>query len=270
MDVSVIIVNYNTFTLTSQCIESIILQTESVSFEIILVDNASTEVDPDRFTDLFEGRITLIKSNENVGFAKGNNVGIKYAKGKYILLLNSDTVLRNNAILLCKQSLDALPKVAAIGARLEYPDGAVQHNCQRFPSIKYKLIELLRIQKFIASKDGGKLLLGSFFNHREFIYPDWIWGTFFMFPKSILKEMKDQKLPDDFFMYGEDLEWCMEFNKLGYHIAFNPAAVVVHYMGKSGGAKSALMKSNMNLFMMKYYNSFERKAIAWLDRLLMW
>ncbi|MFN3315581.1 MAG: glycosyltransferase, partial [Raineya sp.] len=82
---SIIIINYNTFSLTCKCIESILQYTQGVSYEIILVDNASTECDADKFLEFFP-QITLIKSPENVGFARGNNLGLQYAKGEYILL----------------------------------------------------------------------------------------------------------------------------------------------------------------------------------------
>lgn len=267
MEVSVIIVNYNTFDLTCLSIQSVIEKTNGLTYEIIVVDNASDEISPQEFKNKFP-EIQLIVNSANEGFAKGNNLGIVRATGEYIILLNSDAMLKNNAIAICRNSLQQHPSVGAMAARLEYPDGRIQHNCQRFPSIKYKLIELLRLQKIISKKRGGRLLLGPFFDYNDFIYVDWIWGTFFMFPRSILKQMPEHRLPDEFFMYGEDVQWCMEFNKLGYLIAFNPTSHVIHYMGKSGGAKSELMKSNMDTIMRKYYSFFNRKIIDWLDWLL--
>src|SRR6187551_458695 len=99
MDVSIIIINYNTFDLTSNCIRSVVEQTKNVSYEIILVDNASVEKDAVEFSNIFP-QIVLVKSSTNLGFAKGCNLGIEHSKGDYILLLNSDTVLVNNAVLL--------------------------------------------------------------------------------------------------------------------------------------------------------------------------
>src|SRR4051794_40929468 len=105
MEVSVIIINYNTFSLTCKCIESIINKTSGIEFEIILVDNASTECDPDLFKKKFPF-ITLIKNKENSGFSRGNNTGIHSAKYEYILLLNSDTELVNNALFLACSRLN--------------------------------------------------------------------------------------------------------------------------------------------------------------------
>src|SRR5579859_6527191 len=124
MDVSVIIVNYNTFALTCACVQSIIDNTKDLHYEIILVDNKSTEINPDEFVKKFRA-IILIKSETNVGFAKGNNLGINRSSGKYILLLNSDTVLLNNAISCAMNFLEREPRVGVVSAKLVYPDGRV-------------------------------------------------------------------------------------------------------------------------------------------------
>lgn len=265
--ISIIIINYNTFELTINCIQSIYDKTTDIDFEIILVDNASTKNNPDDFLRHFPD-ITLIKSNTNVGFAKGNNLGIEKAKGEKILLLNSDTLLKNNAIKYSADFLNKHANVAVVSSSLEYEDGQLQHTCQRFPSVKYGLCELLRIQKFLGKEKGGKLLMGSFFNHQDIAFPDWVWGTFFMFPRKLLKELAEQKLADIFFMYGEDIQWCMEFKKLGYKIGFEPKAKVIHLMGKSGAPKNQLMIDNHKIFMNLYYNVFQKIIIKLINKLL--
>jgi len=267
MDVSVIIINYNTFRLTCNCIQSIIEKTQDVSYEIILVDNGSVETDPKEFSIHFPD-IKLIRSVKNLGFAKGNNLGIAGASGKYVLLLNSDTTLKNDAISISREFLESHASVAVVTARLEFADGTVQHNCQRFPSIRYKLFELFRLQKFISKPSAGRILLGSFFNHDKLIFPDWTWGTFFMFRRELLDLLPEKKLTDSFFMYGEDMQWCMEFRKLGYAVAFEPSARIIHYMGQSKGRKSMLMKENHQRFMELYYSVMHRRLISLLDHLL--
>ncbi|MFD1000111.1 glycosyltransferase family 2 protein [Ohtaekwangia kribbensis] len=266
--VSIIIVNYNTFEFTCKCVQSILEKTKGCSYEIIVVDNASAEVAIKGINKLFPS-VTLLESEVNLGFAKGNNMGIRYAKGDFILLLNSDAELQNDAVSICLNFLRQEQLVAAVSGALKYPDGRIQHNCQRFPSIKYKLFELFRLQKVFSRVRSGKMLLGFFFNHSEVVYPDWVWGTFFMFERKLLSLLPEQKLADDFFMYVEDIQWCMEFRKLGYSIAFQPAALVTHHMGKSGGAKSVMIDENMNKFMEAYYSPWERKLIKLLDRILL-
>jgi GT2 family glycosyltransferase len=267
VDVSIVIINFNTYKLTTECIKSVQALTHNVSFEIILVDNASTEVDAKVFAEKFP-TITLVRSLQNIGFAKGNNLGIEKAKGKFVLLLNSDTIFLNNVVNILRDFLQGHPSVAAVGGRLEYPNGEPQHCCQRFPSVRYKLFELLRLQKILSRKLSGRILLGFFFDYQSIAYPDWIWGTCFMFRRELLQLLPDQKLADDFFMYGEDVQWCLEYRKLGHRVAFEPAARIVHYMGKSGAIKSGMMKKNMQELMNRYYSKFHQRCIRFLDKLL--
>jgi GT2 family glycosyltransferase len=266
VEVSIVIINYNTFALTCGCINSIVKMTSGLKYEIIVVDNNSTEFPASDFKRKFQD-IILIESPVNVGFAKGNNLGIARASGKYILLLNSDTVLLNDAVSRAKNFLECEQDVGVLAARLEYPDGRIQHNCQRFPSIRYKLFELLRLQKFLREFDGGKILFGPFFGYDSVAYPDWVWGTFFMFRRESLKLLPENKLADDFFMYVEDVQWCMDFKLIGYRIAFLPTARVIHLMGGSGSERNELMIKNMNQFMERY-SWVKRTVIQLLDYLL--
>jgi GT2 family glycosyltransferase len=265
--VSIIIINYNTFNLTIECIESIYRNEQSLLFEVIVVDNASTDADISKIKVLFP-HITLIKNDRNIGFAKANNVGIQVANGEYILLLNSDTVLLNDAVSRVRSFMQLRPNVGAASAQIQFPDGRLQHNCQRFPSVFFTILELIRIQKFFGRKIGGRLLLGAFFDHKSEIVSDWIWGTFFMFRKELLNNLPGKKLPETFFMYCEDMEWCMVFKRLGFKIAFFPDAKIVHYMGQSKGDKVRLMEKNQKIFMTRYYSKFSIQVINLLNRVL--
>lgn len=267
MDVSVIILNYNTFELTCSCIRSVLSKTRGCSYEVILVDNASTERDPGEFVRLFP-QIKLVRNEINAGFAKGNNMGIEMAAGEAVLLLNSDTELANDAVSICLETLRKDRRTAVVGCLLTFPDGSVQHNCQRFPAIRYRLFELLRLQKLLPSRLAGKILLGFFFDHRSAVFPDWIWGTFFMFRRELLQQLPQRKLADDFFMYVEDMQWCMDFKRLGYRISFEPRGHVFHHLGKSNGRKSHLMEAHTEQFMRRHYSSWRRSLIGILDRWL--
>ncbi|MFN8342748.1 MAG: glycosyltransferase family 2 protein [Cyclobacteriaceae bacterium] len=266
-EVSVIVINYNTWRLTCACIESVRQRAVGVSTEIILVDNASTERPATDFLGLFPD-ITLIASPTNVGFSAGNNLGIAKARGRYILLLNSDAELINDAVTVCRDFLVQHPDVAAVSGLLQYPNGIVQHCCQRFPSIGARLYELLRLQKFLPGSMTDRVLLGSFFDHRRIIFPDWVWGTCFMFPVSVLEIFDDGKLPQDFFMYGEDMEWCMEFRRRGYRIGYQPEAQVLHHLGQSKAPRNSMMEANMSTFMRRYYAGWQRSLISLLDKML--
>ncbi len=233
MEVSIIIINYNTFLLTLDCITSIIEKSEGISYEIILVDNASTEKDPQLFLEQFPD-IQLIRSEQNLGFAGGNNLGIQHARGKYILLLNSDTVLLNNAGQLAFNLMEQDFSIGVLSGQLQYENKVLQAVAGRFPSISRELIELFRVSKFFSKEKRARYYLGTEADYTKSFESDWVWGAFFMFRKEDLKYFPKGKLHDEFFMYYEDVQWCYHFKKhLKKKVCYSPEPKAVHYMGGS-------------------------------------
>ena len=226
MQLSIIIINYNTFQLTCNCIRSIKEKLIDLTYEIILVDNASSECDADLFLKEFTD-IRLIISAENTGFTGGNNIGISKAKGEYILLLNSDTELINNAPKICFDYMQQHPEVGITTAQLSYPNGNIQYNCRKFRTIAWELLELFPLYLLLPKKKKEALMLHHYFDHTTNIKCDWVWGTYMLFPKKIIHQLKGNKLADDFFMYCEDVLWCWDFKNLGYEIYFLPKAKVI-------------------------------------------
>ena len=260
MQLSIIIINYNTFQLTCNCIQSIKEKLQELTYEIILVDNDSSECDPNLFLKQFP-YIRLIISVENTGFTGGNNIGISKASGEYILLLNSDTELLNNAPKICYDYMQEHPKVGMTAAGLFYPDGRSQYNCRKFRSIRWELLEIFPLYLFLPKRKKEELMLHHYFDHTRTIQCDWVWGTYMFFPKKIISELKGNKLADDFFMYVEDVLWCWDFKKLGYEIHFLPQAKVMHvHKGSSSKEKLKTVRltgiKNHAAFMKKVYPDF--------------
>jgi len=226
--VSVIILNYNTFALTSNCIRSVITQTKAVEYEIILVDNASVECDAAIFLQEFP-QIKLVKNPVNSGFADGNNKGIEAATGDYILLLNSDTILQEDSISKSLQYLSSKENVGVMGCRMVYPDGKFQYTARRFRSIGWELLDLFRfIPSLMPYKKRARTMLGKYFRHDESMECDWVNGAFFLFLRNVVEQLPGKKLDDRFFMYGEDQLWCEQIKTLGYKIYFTPDTTIVH------------------------------------------
>lgn len=233
MQVSIVIINYNTYQLTTNCIKSVIDKTEGVSYEIIVVDNASTECDAELFLKQYP-TINLIKSITNVGFAGGNNLGILHAKGEYVLLLNSDAELVNNALAEAYNVIKEDSSIGVLSCCLLYPNGTIQAQAGRFPSIQRELRELLRINKLLNKQARTNYYLGTECDYMHPIEADWVWGAFFMFRKNDLAYFPNNLLHNTFFMYGEDLQWCYHFKKvLGKKILYHPAPQIIHYIGGS-------------------------------------
>lgn len=249
MKVSVIIINYNTFNLTSNCIRSVIKETKAVDYEIILVDNASSECNPDRFLEEFP-MIKLVKSDINGGFAKGNNLGIVNASGEMILLLNSDTILTEDSIGRCALLLKDSPDTGAVGCRMIYPNGGIQYTARKFRSIGWELLDLVRIIPFLMPYPmRSRIMLGKYFRHDEDKEADWLNGAFFLFPSAILKELPSGKLDERFFMYGEDQLWCEQIKNLGYKRKFYAGTTIIHI---NSGSTSLEKQLSLRKTMMRH------------------
>ncbi len=226
--VSVVIINYNTFKITCDCIASVIQHTRNCDYEIVLVDNASPNDNPDEFLKLFPG-IKLIKSTENGGFAKGNNLGIAAARGDVILLLNSDTVLTEDSISLALAELKRHETIGPLGVRLVYPDGKLQHTARRFRSIRNELLDLARpLLKLLPYEKRSDLMLNQYFHGDRNTWCDWVSGAFFMFHRQMLDKMPGNKLDERYFMYGEDQLWCLQAQQLGYPGYYYAGTTVIH------------------------------------------
>jgi len=227
MDVSVIIVNYNTLTLTKQCIDSVFLNTRDVSFEIILVDNASSDGSQEFF--ICDNRIKYIKNKKNLGFGKANNLGLKHAKGRNIFFLNSDTYLVNDAISILSKFLDNNDTVGACGGNL--------YNEKMQPNVSFKRFypciwtELDILLGRIPSKILG--IKNTNFNYYDIpIEVAYISGADLMIRKVVLD--KYGAFNPSFFMYYEETELCYRIKKNGgYKIMNVPNAKIVHMNGKS-------------------------------------
>lgn len=243
VDVSIIILNYNTFQLTCDCIESIYEKTQGLTYEIILVDNASSECPAEDFRSKFP-EILLLKSPVNLGFSKGVNYGLTVCQGNAILLLNSDTVLLNNAIYYAYKRLFSEKDVAVVSGKSVTPDGDVQHVAQRFPSLKLILAEVLRLYRLMDASTRATTFLGVYFKHDREVYADWVWATFFMVKRSAIKRLPGQQFDETFFMYEEDKLWCHYFARLGYKIVYTPRAVIQHHVsGSSKDPQSEVLRN---------------------------
>lgn len=256
MLVSVIIINYNTFTLTCNSIQSIIDYTRDIDYEIILVDNASTKGNPDAFIKRFPN-IKLVKSPQNLGFAKGNNLGIQHASGDIILLFNSDAYLIEDSISKSASFLKAHKDIGALTVRLEYEDRKYQHNARKFRSIKNEIFDLFRpLLLCMTYKKRSALMLNQYFRGDYNTYCDWVSGAYMMFNRSLLKYMPGHKLDERFFMYGEDQLWCYQFTQHGFPSYFLADTTAIHIANASTEPAKQLkiLRNNLDreLAIMKY------------------
>jgi len=271
--VSVIIINYNTLEITCACIESVIRYTTGTDYEIVVVDNASPNDDPDEFKKRFPS-IVLVKSPENGGFAKGNNLGISAAKGDTILLLNSDTILTEDSISMAANTLKSLGDCGPLSVRLVYPDGKLQHTARRFRSLGNEILDLARpFLKLIPYPKRSHMMLNQYFRGDRDTWCDWVSGAFMMFNHSLLAKMPGGRLDERYFMYGEDQLWCWQFRQLGFVSYYYSGTAVVHIHAASTSPSKQLnllrkfISLEIDLMKLRHGNSIYLAAFEIVFRL---
>ena len=226
MDVSIIIVNYNTYSLTKSCIDSVFDKTEGIEFEVILVDNNSVDGSRDLFSA--DSRIKYIYNDTYMGFGRANNLGLSCAVGRNVLFLNSDTLLINNAIKILSDYLDSNINVGGCGGNLYYEDLTPNMSFVRhYPSLIWEINALFHgIPSRLIRYDN------SMFNFsNEPCSVAYIWGADLMIRKKLLD--KYGAFDKDFFMYFEETELCHRLTTKGYKIMSVPQAQIIHLNGKS-------------------------------------
>lgn len=224
--------------MTAECINSVIEKTTDLSYEIILVDNASTDSSKDFFEK--DSRITYLYNTENLGFGRANNLGVKIAKGRNILFLNSDTLLINNAIKMLSDYLDSNPKVGAVGGNLYSFDMKPAMSFQRLrPSLSWEINQLLF--NLPLRLRYGKT--ATYFNtSSQPTKVGYIMGADLMTRKAIVDEIGC--FDPQFFMYFEETDLCHRIAKNGYNLHVIPDAKIIHHEGKSFA--NSIQKSTVN------------------------
>lgn len=237
MNVSIIIVNYHSTGMVIDCINSIREKTENLTYEIIVVDNASGDGSLDVLNQAFGTEITLIAASENLGFGKANNLGASQAKGKYLFLLNPDTILVNNAVKILFDYLEANPGVGVAGGNLYAPDMSPAPSfCRTFDDLDSEqkraswrhLISQKVHDKLSARKDKAQPI--SEFNHTA--YPGkaaYIFGADMMLLKVVFDRVGG--FDPDFFMYAEEEELTWRITQLGLDVMCVPQAKIIHLEG---------------------------------------
>lgn len=231
MDLSVIIVNYNVKALLEQTLLSVLKARQNLVMEVIVVDNQSADDSCDMVREKFPD-LTLIANQENLGFSKANNQGIRIAKGRYILLLNPDTVISEDTLLKTVHFLDNTPNAGALGVRMIDGRGAFLPESKRglpTPAVAfYKMSGLARL--FPKSRTFGAYHL-SYLDEKETNKVDILSGAFMMIRKSVLDEVG--LLDESFFMYGEDIDLSYRIVKAGYDNYYFAETTIIHYKGES-------------------------------------
>ena len=224
MELSIIIVNWNTRELLQACLESVETNLRHATAEVIVVDNASSDGSAEMVESLFPG-VHLICNPQNLGFAAANNQAMKRCTGDYVLLLNSDTVVHGDVLTRSVQYLDENPAVGMMGCKVLNGDGSTQLTCSRFPTFTNLLLQTL----------GANRMGGPFFSRYQML--DWdrdderevdvVSGCYLMVRSQVIDEIGH--LDEAFFCYGEETDWCRRCREAGWELKFAPVGTITHF-----------------------------------------
>jgi GT2 family glycosyltransferase len=224
MDLSVIIVSYNVANFLTGCLTSIYRAASRTSFEVLVVDNASTDGSAQMVRDEFPQAI-LLANESNYGFARANNQALRMSKGRYCLLLNPDTLVNPGSLDEMVEFMDHRPDVGASGCQLIGPDGAIQPSGRRFPSLLAVLLRGTRLHR-LCNKPVTRYLMADW-DHSSVREVDWVLGACLLLSRKALEDVG--LLDEGFFLYYEDIDLCYRLKARGWKVYYNPQIQVVHY-----------------------------------------
>ena len=276
-DVSVIIISFNTRDVLRQCLQTVERESEGMAVEIIVVDNASKDMSVEMVGEEFP-HVVLVEHAENVGFGAANNAAIRKARGRYVVLLNSDAFLEPGALRLAVEHMDATPRAGVGGARLVSADGSWQPSAHEFPSVWLDFLMISGLQnKYSKSRMFGRMDR-SWDDSMQAAKVDWVTGAFLIVRPEALQ--KAGPFDEEFFLYFEEVDLCRRFKLAGYEVWYWPDIVVVHLGGESAkggdlevsrsGTQVMLWHMRSSLIYYRKYHGVEAWWVMMLERFWYW
>jgi hypothetical protein len=245
IDLSIIIVNWNTSGLLIQCLTSIYRNGSRYVFEVIVVDNGSDDDSVSLVVQTFP-MVILLRNDRNLGFARANNQGLSAGRGRYFMLLNSDTIVLPGAVDTLIDAADCHPEIGVVGPRLLNMDGTVQKSWASFPSFVSELVgKNFRFRRPVAGVPNA-------------FDVDWIMGACMLVRSSTVAEVG--KLDDEFFFYSEEIDWCFRIKKKNWRVWYLDNAEINHLGGGSTNRGTleqlARLYQGKLIYFRKYHSNF--------------
>lgn len=255
---SIVIVSWNVREDLRECLQSLLRdegsRLESGEIEIIVVDNASTDGTAE-MVNLEFPRVKLLVNSQNLGYTKANNIGINHSRGKYILLLNPDTIVHQGALQALIDCAESHPEAGIIGAKLLNPDGSVQRSARSFPDIGAGLFRNTFLGRLFPNNPFVRRYLLADFGYDEVREVDWVSGAAMLVRRDLIERIGG--LDERFWAYCEDVDLCWRAWQAGYKVLFCPNAVITHKVGRSSDQRlvPSLIQhhKSMWLFYLKNY-----------------
>ncbi|MCF6093269.1 glycosyltransferase family 2 protein [Microaerobacter geothermalis] len=261
MDLSILIVNYNTCNLTLQALRSVFDSRTDYQFEVIVIDNNSTDDSVEMIEREFP-KVKLIQNRENVGFSKANNQGIKIADGRYILLLNSDTVIQKDTLDMMLKFMDNHPHIGASGCKVVLPDGSLDKACRRgFPTPSASFYYAFGIARLFPHVPRFNQYQLTYLDPDKDYPVDCLVGAFMLVRREAIEQVG--LLDEEFFMYGEDIDWCYRIKQAGWDIYYYPYTSIVHYKGASSRRKPFKIIYEFHRAMFLFHRKHYQQKYSW-------
>ena len=261
MDLSIIIVNWNVRDLLQRCLLSICHQ-RPIPLEVIVVDSASSDGSVEMVQREFP-QVKLVAHAQNLGYARGNNLGMEHATGRYLMILNPDTEMVGDALSTMVRYLDAHPEVGAIAPQLRYPDGTLQPSRRRFPTLTTAFWESTLLHQWFPNNRYARRYhmadepLEASAPSRDEEKPqavDWLVGAALMMRRATWRQVGP--LDEDFFMYFEELDWCRRCQAAGWQRRYLPTARIIHHEGKSSEQVVAARATRFQYSKIRYFTKY--------------
>lgn len=261
IDLSIIIVNWNTRELLKQCLESVYATVQGLEFEVWVVDNASSDGSAAMLRESFP-QVMLVENSNNEGFSRANNRALMACSGEYICLLNPDTIVFSGTFQVLVQFLVDHNQAGFCGPRVLNQDMTIQQSWGSFPTLVMEILPypirlLLSKHKLTRQRYAGETE-----PYQESVMVDWIKGACLVLRRSVTFQIG--LLDEDYFMYAEEMDWCLRGKKSGYSTWYIPDVKIIHY----GGAAGAHVPSRVYLDFHKSRLLFFRKHYSWVTNLI--
>jgi GT2 family glycosyltransferase len=262
-DLSVIIVNWNTRQMLRDCLLSVFRELGDDKADVIVIDNASNDGSAEMVGEDFP-QVTLLLNGKNRGFAAANNQGLRIATGRYVLLLNSDTIVHGKVLQSSVEYLERNPNVGAMGCRVLNFDGTTQATGSRFPSILNLILLTSGLWRVPVVPFFDRYQMRRWDRHDEREL-DVISGCFLMARANAVEQVG--LLDEDFFFFGEETDWCLRFRQAGWSLRLAPVGTITHFGGGSSGPLNHnrdILLSNALVKLHKKHRGMASAAIVWL------
>jgi GT2 family glycosyltransferase len=256
MDLSIVIVTHNSLSPVEKCLRSLEKHPPGGQYEIIVVDNASSDGTPEMIRESFSS-VRLIANKDNRGYSKGVNQAFLTSSGRYFLILNPDIVVGEDSIDALVRFMDDKPEAGIAGSKLVFPDGTVQPSCRSFYTIRALFLRRTFLGKLFPRARVLREHLMSEYDHAEARKVDWIIGACMIVRRDAIEDVG--LMDERFFLYFEDTDWCYRMKQHGRQVWYVPDSVMVHLYERSS-AKSVLSKPFLMhmLSLMRYYEKWNR------------